>query len=244
MKRTPRQDPQTLNLLIEAERYFPAPSETDYIHYLSGFFRALNVDYFAYMHIDLTPFGSSRVSIHTDYPAELQNIYRKKALHKKDPVVAHAANTSSPFFWSELRCTKPASLDLCEQVARFGIQQGFTVPLHEPGRTFGSMHLAASAKNQAFVSSIRSNILLIKAISDIAHQHRPLPPSIQASLKLTPRENEFLRWLSLGKTYREIGLIMNITERTVKFYAHQMTEKLECVNVKQAMMKATYLNLI
>ncbi|UZE15391.1 LuxR C-terminal-related transcriptional regulator [Pseudomonas sp. B21-054] len=37
---------------------------------------------------------------------------------------------------------------------------------------------------------------------------------------------------------------MNITERTVKFHARQMTEKLDCTNVKQAMFKAVQLNLV
>ncbi|MBX8487514.1 helix-turn-helix transcriptional regulator [Pseudomonas cichorii] len=235
---------QVFDLLIEAERNFPAASETEYISALASLFGKLNVDYFAYLHMDLTPLGISRVSIFSNYPTEWIETYRKKSLYKKDPIIIHSANTSSPFFWSEILRPKHVNLEVVEQSAHYGIEQGFTVPMHEPGRTFGSMHLAASLANKAFVPSIKAHQLAIKAISDLAHHNRPQPSSSSDSLRLTPRENEFLRWLSMGKTYREIGLIMNISERTVKFYAHQMTEKLECVNVKQAMMKAMYLNLV
>ncbi|MEF9674278.1 helix-turn-helix transcriptional regulator [Pseudomonas sp. PCH446] len=62
-------------------------------------------------------------------------------------------------------------------------------------------------------------------------------------LSLSPREIEFLHWLALGKNYQEIGLIMNITERTVKFYAKKITEKMGCTNVKQAMVKAIRHNI-
>ncbi|GFM64295.1 LuxR family transcriptional regulator [Pseudomonas cichorii] len=235
---------QVFDLLIEAERNFPAASETEYISSLASLFGKLSVDYFAYLHMDLTPLGISRVSIFSNYPAEWIETYRKKSLYKKDPIIIHSANTSSPFFWSEVLRPKHVNLEVVEQSAHYGIEQGFTVPMHEPGRTFGSMHLAASLANKAFVPSVKAHQLAIKAISDLAHHNRPQPSSTSDSLRLTPRENEFLRWLSMGKTYREIGLIMNISERTVKFYAHQMTEKLECVNVKQAMMKAMYLNLV
>ncbi|MBA1228917.1 LuxR family transcriptional regulator [Pseudomonas viridiflava] len=235
---------QMLDLLIEAEQRIPGTGEADYIDTVGQLFGKLHVDYFAYLHLDLTPLGSSRVSIFSNYPAEWLATYREKSLYKKDPIIIHTANTSAPFFWSDVLRPRHSGLEVIGQAARYGIKHGFTVPLHEPGRTFGSMHLAAKADNNEFIQSVEANRLVIKGISELAHHNRPTPSAQSDALRLTPRENEFLRWLSMGKTYREIGLIMNITERTVKFYARQMTEKLECVNVKQAMMKAMYLNLV
>ncbi len=173
---------------------------------------------------------------------DLMQAFYKRLTGADQIAQMHAAKAWS--CWEGRTATLRPNPQVVEQSAHYGIEQGFTVPMHEPGRTFGSMHLAAPLANKAFVPSIKAHQLAIKVISDLAHHNRPHPSTSSDSLRLTPRENEFLRWLSMGKTYREIGLIMNISERTVKFYAHQMTEKLECVNVKQAMMKAMYLNLV
>lgn len=60
----------------------------------------------------------------------------------------------------------------------------------------------------------------------------PLPATAGAQLfqALTPREAEVLRWLSSGKTDRDIGAILGISPRTVHKHLQRVYEKLgvEC----------------
>ncbi|XVN15506.1 LuxR C-terminal-related transcriptional regulator [Pseudomonas corrugata] len=148
------------------------------------------------------------------------------------------------FFWNEIPAEIDNNPEIFDQSASYGIKQGYTVPIHEPGRAFGSLHLSSEENDPDFPIIVRSNLFIIKTLSVIANQYRPMETTIESNLKLSPREIEFLRWLALGKNYKEIGLIMNITERTVKFHAKQMTEKMDCTNVKQAMIKAVQLNFV
>ncbi|CAK8742541.1 hypothetical protein SODG_005812 [Sodalis praecaptivus] len=62
--------------------------------------------------------------------------------------------------------------------------------------------------------------------------------------RLTSREIEALHWASIGKTYREIAIIMGITESTVKFHIGNLIVKLDVINAKHAIKKrrtCTYL---
>ncbi|WP_213940580.1 LuxR family transcriptional regulator [Pseudomonas sp. dw_612] len=239
-KLTPSQS--IFDLVQELENTIPGLNKKEYVEILEWIFGKLEVSKFAYVHMDSTPFESSDIAIHSNYPAEWVETYRKNALYKSDPVMANSAITSNPFFWNEI--PDESNTEIFEQSQEYGIQQGFSIPLHEPGRAFGSIHLTSEDNDPDFVRIVRENMFIIKTISIIAHQYRPIETSTESAFKLTPREHEFLHWLALGKNYKEIGLIMSITERTVKFHAKQMTEKLDCVNVKQAMIKALYLNLI
>lgn len=232
------------NLIQVIESHIPDTSKEEYVEVLSWIFSTLGIHKFAYVHLEPTPFENSKISIHSNYSAEWVETYRKNAFYKSDPVMANSAITSSPFFWDEIPEETDSNSEIFEQSASYGIKQGFSIPIHEPGRAFGSIHLSSEENDPDFAPNVRSNILIIKALSIIAHQYRPIEISTETTLKLTPREIEFLHWLSFGKSYKEIGQIMTITERTVKFYAKQITEKLDCINVKQAMTKALQLNLI
>ncbi|MCP2072962.1 UNVERIFIED_ORG: DNA-binding CsgD family transcriptional regulator [Pseudomonas lini] len=232
------------NLIQEIESNISGANEDEYTELLAWTFSKLGINKFAYVHLEPTPFNNSKISIHSNYPAEWVETYRKNALYKSDPVMANTAITATPFFWDEIPQEIDNNPELFDQSAAYGIKQGFTVPIHEPGRSFGSIHLSSEENDPDFPILVRSHLVIIKTLSIIANQHRPTEDSNEINLKLSPREIEFLRWLVLGKNYKEIGLIMNITERTVKFHAKQMTEKLDCINVKQAMFKAVHLNLV
>ncbi len=61
---------------------------------------------------------------------------------------------------------------------------------------------------------------------------------------LSERENEVLHWASIGKTYEEIAVILNISERTVKFHMRNVVSKLKAVNAKHAIKKASDMHLL
>ncbi|MFV0949558.1 helix-turn-helix transcriptional regulator [Wolbachia endosymbiont of Nasonia giraulti] len=52
--------------------------------------------------------------------------------------------------------------------------------------------------------------------------------------RLTKRENEVLHWVSAGKTYWEISVILGIKEGTVKFHMGNVVRKLDVCSAKQA----------
>jgi LuxR family quorum sensing-dependent transcriptional regulator len=61
---------------------------------------------------------------------------------------------------------------------------------------------------------------------------------------LTPRERECLRWASEGKTSREIGQILALSNHTIDGYLRAAMEKLDAVTRTQAVATASKLGLI
>lgn len=61
--------------------------------------------------------------------------------------------------------------------------------------------------------------------------------SQDASIKLTKRELECMKWVSEGKTSWEISQILSISERTVNFHIANYIEKTGSINRQQAITK-------
>jgi LuxR family transcriptional regulator, quorum-sensing system regulator SolR len=69
-------------------------------------------------------------------------------------------------------------------------------------------------------------------------------PYTSASMSLTAREREVLRWVVQGKTSWEIGRILSTSERTVKFHLRNVYTKLNVSNRAQAVAVVNKLRLI
>ena len=74
-----------------------------------------------------------------------------------------------------------------------------------------------------------------------AHRTRHWLPS---DCQLTKREVECLRWASIGKTDKEISLILSRSHATVRFHIQNAGEKLDAVNRSQTIFKAAQLGYL
>jgi len=68
--------------------------------------------------------------------------------------------------------------------------------------------------------------------------------STQQIFTTTSREKEVFRWIKEGKTYWEIGEILSISERTVRFHVANVTKKVNACNMTQALVKLMQTNEI
>jgi DNA-binding CsgD family transcriptional regulator len=81
--------------------------------------------------------------------------------------------------------------------------------------------------------------------SDPDHALADLSRSCTTSTaSLTSREREILHWTAQGKGCWETGLIVGISERTVKFHLQNIYRKLNVVNRAQAVAKAAQTHLL
>jgi len=67
---------------------------------------------------------------------------------------------------------------------------------------------------------------------------------VRAPVHLSVREIAVIRWTAMGKTAAEIAMILNVTERTVKFHISNATKKLDASNKTAAAVRATAVGLI
>jgi|TARA_R100000501_G_scaffold18424_1_gene38701 DNA-binding CsgD family transcriptional regulator len=81
---------------------------------------------------------------------------------------------------------------------------------------------------------------LIAGYQKVMRKRQWLP----ANCQLTKREVECLRWASIGKTDKEISIILSRSHATVRFHIQNAGEKLDAVNRSQTIFKAGQLGYL
>jgi len=167
--------------------------------------------------------------------------YEEQKFTLVDPVVKYCAVVEDVFRWEE---AYTYCGDECSQFVaaaeRFGLKDGYTL-----GRTEHQItHTASLASVTIDPDHIdESQHLMIKQL--LPHINEVLSrPGFLRSPSITKKELEALQWASYDKSYWEIGAIMGITERTVKFHFNNIFRKLRVHNREQAVRKGAILGLI
>jgi LuxR family transcriptional regulator, quorum-sensing system regulator BjaR1 len=185
----------------------------------------------------------SDLTVASGWPPEWFEIYTRENFSAMDPVPRYGASTVQPFEWTEARYDKerdPAAHLVMTSATEFRLMQGYCIPLHyDEGGAVISM-----ATEQLDIDPVAKSALHL--IGVYAHNRiRSLGrPTLEKRDLLTAREREVLRWAADGKTSWEVSVILNISERTVKFHLIQASRKLNAVNRTSAVAKALARGLI
>ena len=86
-----------------------------------------------------------------------------------------------------------------------------------------------------------------KIVESIKESHPKLNQSDRSQndfLRLTPKEEETLRWLATGMSNKEIAKVLNKSDQTVKSQVSELLRKLKVSSRTEAVTKATQLNII
>jgi DNA-binding CsgD family transcriptional regulator len=181
-------------------------------------------------------------------PAGFRDVFVDPGVGRRDPVMQHCKRQTMPIIWGQGTYLKSDAMDLWETQAQYGYRNGIAMALHMPeGRHFifgvdrdqplpvaGSELTRMVADLQLFAVHAQDTALRV-LVSEPLRPERPA---------LRPRELEVLRWTMDGKTAREIGEILAITERTAVLHLQGAMQKLDCNSKHQAVLKALRLGLI
>jgi LuxR family transcriptional regulator, quorum-sensing system regulator BjaR1 len=176
-----------------------------------------------------TPF-KKRVLVN-GWSKEWSDLYTKENLCEVDPVAKHCTRTVQPFDWSEAPIDserQPQAQSVMQRATDFRMAQGLCVPIHYGDGSGAAVSIAGERVDRG--PGVRNAMLLMALY---AH-HRVLgllkPPVVRSSPLLTEREQEVVRWVAAGKSNWDIGTILNISERTVRFHIEAASRKLSAVN--------------
>jgi DNA-binding CsgD family transcriptional regulator len=156
-----------------------------------------------------------------------------------------------PFFWgtSEIACPSERNQErLSDEVpSALDTQYWWTVPMRNAVGGMATMSFTSPGSADAFKARI--NIyrvaLHVMAIYFHAHVFKITTVSLRAlSEKLTPRELECLGWAAQGKSRTDIGQIIGVSPRTIKFHLENAQRKLNVAHTTQAVLHAALLGLI
>lgn len=184
--------------------------------------------------------------VRTNYPTGWVSHYLLNNLVNSDPVVRHAATAKGPFDWATIPL-RPDEQRFMATAISFGLGvSGYTVPCTDESgrRSLLSMNSSMSHKDWSEFLGREADGLNILAQDLHAKGVAEAFASAGAIPALSPREQECLKWSSLGKSYSEIAIILELSEHTIRSYLKVARIKLDSVTLAQAVTKATQMGLI
>lgn len=178
--------------------------------------RDLGFKYFALTHhIDIRQ-SQTAIRIH-NYPDGWAEWFDEQALGATDPVHRASNISSVGFTWSklpEMIVLTNKDRRVLELAQREGIGEGFTVPAHVPGEAHGSCSFACDA-GAKFSEEHLNSLQLVGAFSFEAARCMRRKRFASTPVRLTDRQREVVIWAANGKSDKEIGRILGISEDTV-----------------------------
>ena len=207
--------------------------------------RELGFDYCAYgMRLPL-PVAAPRVLMLNNYSADWQQRYAQEDYLSVDPTVAHGTRSVLPLVWSEPMFAQARAF--WEDARAHGLRVGWSQPCHD-GRGVAGLLTLARSHEPLSETELQHNASRMVWLGQAAHEvlsarllHRAAP---QATLRLTRREAEILRWTADGATSAQVSDRLHITERTVNFHINNVLLKLDVPNKTAGVVKALRLGLI
>lgn len=125
---------------------------------------------------------------------------------------------------------------------RTGVDRGLTVPLHDSSGRFGILNFVTS--ENGVLQSVDPATLWLAA-----HYFHDLVKTksrevMLQSFQLTERQLECLQYAAMGKTNAEIGVILGISQTTVRFHLDTAAERLNAANRVNLVAKAVQTGLV
>lgn len=185
----------------------------------------------------------------TTYPSNYIEHYINSDYQSHDLVGRLSTQTNLPFKWSDLsKCYKITKMQkvLFSESASVGIKSGGSIPIHGPNQAQATFSVVSDLNYKEFDKRFHYHRHELHIMATYAHE-KIMSLGIDNrinDLTLTARETEVLTWVSRGKTYWEIGKILNIQEDTVKKYMQRIFTLLQVSNNTHAVAKAIINGLI
>ncbi|MEO1244330.1 MAG: LuxR family transcriptional regulator [Pseudomonadota bacterium] len=180
------------------------------------------------------------------FPESWSERYVELGYVHSDPVIQHAAELDNPFLWDSLGSS--FALDklqtrLLREAEDSGLNNGVGIPLHGARGSLSLMSFASSSRHPN-PTPVLPHLHVVASQFHAAYTDLVRSPAVSTGIALSPRERECLQWTACGKTAWEVGMLMRISENTVKFHLRNAMKKLDATTSIQAVVKAINHGLI
>ncbi|MCP9454787.1 MAG: LuxR family transcriptional regulator [Nitrospira sp.] len=180
--------------------------------------------------------------VNANFPDEWLYRYWKNSFMEVDPIFKSALETPGTRHWQTVYQSQSPSeheRDFIETARQFGLCDGVTTGSID--QTCKLVTFCSFATEHAIEATEAERLLpLIDYLG--SHLHLALlrvapktsPKTDRCIKELTSREVTILNWMKNGKTNWEIGKILGVSERTVRFHIESIFSKLEVTSRSQA----------
>lgn len=236
-----------MNQFDIAQAFIEQCGQTSQVGQLAAVFQqalqTLGFRYFAcWSHVDPLRPPRRAVMLH-NYPQEWVHCFIELEFHEIDPVFHYANRTLLPFFWNSdlfrAELTLPQQ-DILAEAARFGVTDGYTVPIHSPSSS-GSLQASCSVVPDS-VALERCSYSAVQLMA--CYLHEAASRSLKAKdtgteqRGLSRRERQCLELAAQGKSDWVVGQILGISESTVHNHIESAKRRLGVATRVQAIVFA------
>lgn len=176
--------------------------------------------------------------VNAGYPDEWLTLYCDHRLAERDPILKTTLRAPRAYHWGEIYQSLSSEQDRSFIAAAqgFGLHDGMTMAAADQADTVVTFCTFASDQDldaQRAVPLVQYlGSYLLRALRRIAP---PIsPPGHRSTQNLSPRELTVLIWMTRGKTNWEIGQLLGVRERTVRFHVERIFAKLDVMSRSQA----------
>lgn len=185
--------------------------------------------------------------INHSYGSAWADLYTERNYVAVDPVIQHALRVDGAFEWREAFGSGAAesASEFLDAARDFGLGKGVSFSCRT-GRMRASRTVLSLSLDDPGECK-RAKLLLIGVGPHVHEAYvrvRAQRADDACRAVLTNREKEVLDWAKQGKTYWEIGRILGISQRTVKFHFANIKARLDVVSECHAVAKAMSMGLI
>jgi DNA-binding CsgD family transcriptional regulator len=191
---------------------------------------------------------SSLLSSAVTYPKEWQRRYFVKQYYLIDPVLQYGINTSFRHFdWADAVAGSPVIRDFFSDAARHKVgSNGISILVRNRKNTYAIVSFTNEMVRsdwQLFKSANMDKLYHASALIDSAAMTGSKLPDFP-DINLSLREEQCLMWAARGKTYEEIGEILNLSFHSVRSHLDVARHKLHGANLTNAVALALTLGVI
>ena len=202
--------------------------------------------------------GSSELSLiegfstaHRD-PKHFGQLYRQDAAFAEGLVKKWTANNFKPIVFAVTDETAVAESPLIREFTRIGASRIIAHGTHDASARMVSFFVFACRAEDADPADLLQVEILVPFLHTawmrtqvgLATSSSESPSHPEGRDLLTRREQEVLKWVYLGKSNIEIGIILGISPLTVKNHVQEILRRLDVQNRTQAVGKAFNLRIL
>lgn len=199
-------------------------------------------------HLVTAPGLSEPTATHiTSYPSTWVVEYVAKGYVARDPVVARARHSVTPFLWPGSDNLDPEARRLMSDAAEAGVADGATVPVR--GLRDFALFSVCPEKTRDARRRLEVAMPALSLLAMVTHERarallRVVPMSRAPVIHLSRREVDVMTWVTAGKSSWDIAQILGLSEHTIRTYVSTALAKLGCSNRTQAAVRAVMLGLV
>lgn len=179
--------------------------------------------------------------VYNTRPEDYIKYYSEHDYVSIDPVVGAMRETMCSLSWSDVRSRKPLTgteKRIIDEGRDFGATDGLTIPIVTASGFAGVVSPCGYKPDLSPRARDALELVGLYAHQALRRASRRDVRRAQLRKPLTLREREVMRWVAIGKTNDEIGVILNIGASTVKTILARAQEKLDATRRTFAVVQA------